>query len=58
MKYDKAEPVEADPTTPLAISSSLRTLHKGMTLLNMCIQRPGAGDGPTSVVLEFLFPKI
>jgi len=44
------------PTTPPATSSSLRTLHKGICLLNMCIQRPGAGDGPTSVVLEFLLP--
>jgi len=44
------------PTTPPATSSSLRTLHKGIALLNMCIQRPGAGDGPTSVVLEFLVP--
>jgi len=44
------------PTSPPATSSSLRTLHKGMTLLNMCIQRPGAGDGPTSVVVEFLSP--
>jgi len=42
------------PTTPPATSSSLRTLHKGIALLNMCIQRPGAGDGPTSVVVEFL----
>jgi len=31
-----------------------RVLHEGMALLNMCIQRPGAGDGPTSVVLDFL----
>ena len=38
------------PTT----EADLRTLHKGVALLNMCIQRPGAGDGPTSVVLEFL----
>jgi len=44
------------PTFPPATSSSLRTLHKGMALLNMCIQRPGAGDGPTSVVVEFLLP--
>jgi len=44
------------PTTPPLTSSSLRTLHKGMTLLNMCIQRPGAGDGPTSVVVDFLLP--
>ena len=42
------------PTTPPVTSSSLRTLHKGIVLLNMCIQRPGAGDGPTSVVLDFL----
>jgi len=42
------------PTTPPATSSSLRTLHKGIALLNMCIQRPGAGDGPTSEVLGFL----
>jgi len=45
------------PTTPPATSSSLRTLHKGIALLNMCIQRSGAGDGPTSVVVEFLLPK-
>ena len=32
----------------------LRTLHMGIALLNMCIQRSGAGDGPTSVVLGFL----
>jgi len=25
-----------------------------MLLLNRCIQEPGAGDGPTSVVLNFL----
>ena len=42
------------PTTPPATEAELRTLHKGMTLLNMCIQRSGAGDGPTSVVVEFL----
>jgi len=45
------------PTTPPATASSLRTLHKGIALLNMCIQRPGAGDGPTSVVLDFLRPS-
>jgi len=44
------------PTSPPATSSSLRTLHKGIALLNMCIQRAGAGDGPTSVVLDFLVP--
>jgi len=44
------------PTSPPATSSSLRTLHKGIALLNMCIQRPGAGDGPTSVVVDFLLP--
>ena len=33
-----------------------RSLYKGMLLLNRCIQEPGAGDGPTSVVLEFLCP--
>jgi len=44
------------PTNPPATRVELRTLHKGIALLNMCIQRPGAGDGPTSVVLEFLLP--
>jgi len=44
------------PTTPAATEADLRTLHKGIALLNMCIQRPGAGDGPTSVVVEFLLP--
>jgi len=43
------------PTTPPATEADLRTLHKGISLLNMCIQRSGAGDGPTSVVLGFLF---
>ena len=44
------------PTTPPATEAELHTLHKGIALLNMCIQRPGAGDGPTSVVLDFLLP--
>ena len=44
------------PTTPPATEAELRELQKGMALLNMCIQRPGAGDGPTSVVLEFISP--
>jgi len=44
------------PTRPPATKAELRTLHKGMALLNMCIQRNGAGDGPTSVVLGFLLP--
>ena len=42
------------PTSPPATQADLRILHKGIALLNMCIQRPGAGDGPTSVVLDFL----
>jgi len=42
------------PTSPPASEAELRVLHKGIALLNMCIQRPGAGDGPTSVVLDFL----
>jgi len=44
------------PTGVVATEAELRTLHKGMALLNMCIQRSGAGDGPTSVVVEFLLP--
>jgi len=44
------------PTRPPTTQAELRTLHKGIALLNMCIQRPGAGDGPTSVVLGFLLP--
>ena len=39
-----------------ATEADLRILHKGIALLNMCIQRSGAGDGPTSVVVEFLLP--
>ena len=27
---------------------------RGMLLLNRCIQQSGAGDGPTSVVIDFL----
>ena len=44
------------PTSPPATEAELRILHKGIALLNMCIQRSGAGDGPTSVVLGFLLP--
>jgi len=44
------------PTGVAANEAELRVLHKGMALLNMCIQRSGAGDGPTSVVVEFLLP--
>ena len=45
-----------------ANEAELRVLHEGMLLLNRCIQELGAGDGPTSVVLDFLrdcgVPKI
>ena len=44
------------PTGEAASEAELSTLHKGIALLNMCIQRPGAGDGPTSVVVDFLLP--
>jgi len=50
------------PTKEAANEAELRALHEGMLLLNRCIQEPGAGDGPTSVVLDFLrdcgVPKI
>jgi len=42
------------PTSPPASEAELRVLHNGMHFLNRCIQENGAGDGPTSVVLEFL----
>jgi len=42
------------PTSPPASEADLRVLHEGMLLLNRCIQEPGAGDGPTSVVSDFL----
>jgi len=42
------------PTREAANEAELRILHEGMLLLNRCIQEPGAGDGPTSVVLDFL----
>ena len=68
MKYDKAELVEVEEPTLIYRMISLvilpgatrekRVLHEGMALLNMCIQRPGAGDGPTSVVLDFLRVKM
>jgi len=65
MKYDKAELVECEAPSlfyrmlsmvffPVAASREKRVLHEGMLLLNRCIQEPGAGDGPTSVVLDFL----
>ena len=44
------------PTREAATEAELRTLHKGIAPLKMCIQRSGAGDGPTSVVLDFLLP--
>jgi len=37
------------PTGVAASEAELRSLHKGILLLNRCIQEPGAGDGPTSV---------
>ena len=43
-------------TSPPATEADLRTLHKGMHFLNRCIQENGAGDGPTSVVVDFLLP--
>jgi len=42
------------PSSPPASEAEMRVLHEGMLLLNRCIQEPGAGDGPTSVVLDFL----
>jgi len=72
MKYDKAELISIEaiikPAQSLAgrilsliITSTsdmnTRTLHKGMLLLNRYIQENGAGDGPTSVVLDFLQPQ-
>jgi len=42
------------PSSPPSSEAELRVLHEGMLLLNRCIQEPGAGDGPTSVVLDFL----
>jgi len=52
--WKKHKKVCKPPTSPPATEAELRTLHKGMLLLNRCIQEPGAGDGPTSVVLDFL----
>jgi len=44
------------PTSLPATEAELRELHKGMHFLNRCIQENGAGDGPTSVVVDFLMP--
>jgi len=44
------------PKSLPATEVELRELHKGMHFLNRCIQENGAGDGPTSVVVEFLVP--
>jgi len=52
--WKKHKKVCKAPTSPPASEAELRSLHKGMLLLNRCIQEPGAGDGPTSVVLDFL----
>jgi len=42
------------PTREALSEAELRVLHEGLLLLNRCIQEPGAGDGPTSEVLDFL----
>jgi len=42
------------PQTSPTTEAELRILHKGITLLNRCIQRTGVEYGPTSVVLDFL----
>jgi len=52
--WKKHKKVCKAPTSPPASEAELRVLHEGMLLLNRCIQEPGAGDGPTSVVLDFL----
>jgi len=60
--WKKHKKVCKAPTIPPSSEAELRVLHEGMLLLNRCIQEPGAGDGPTSVVLDFLrdcgVPKI
>jgi len=60
--WKKHKKVCKAPTSPPSSEAELRVLHKGMFFLNECIQKPGAGDGPTSVVLDFLrdcgVPKI
>jgi len=60
--WKKHKKVCKAPTREAANEAELRVLHEGMLLLNRCIQEPGAGDGPTSVVLDFLrdcgVPKI
>jgi len=60
--WKKHKKVCKAPTRPPSSEAELRVLHEGMLLLNRCIQEPGAGDGPTSVVLDFLrdcgVPKI
>jgi len=52
--WKKHKKVCKAPTREAANEAELRVLHEGMLLLNRCIQEPGAGDGPTSVVLDFL----
>jgi len=58
MKYDKAELVEVEAVLKQTRKCDVLQLKASSlrTLLNMCIQRSGAGDGPTSVVVEFLLP--
>jgi len=52
--WKKHKKVCKAPTSTPSSEAELRVLHEGMLLLNRCIQEPGAGDGPTSVVLDFL----
>jgi len=52
--WKKHKKVCKAPTRNAASEAELRVLHEGMLLLNRCIQEPGAGDGPCSVVLDFL----
>ena len=52
--WKKHKKVCKAPTSPPSSEAELRVLNEGMLLLNRCIQEPGAGDRPTSVVLDFL----
>jgi len=52
--WKKHEKTCKAPTGVAATEAELRVLHKGMHFLNRCIQENGAGDGPTSVVIDFL----
>ena len=60
MKYNKAELVEVEVEVEVVVEVEVEDnteaddFQKGVSLLQLCSQGNGAGDVPTSVIVEFL----